>query len=256
MSNIPFVNNLIQWIYMDFKVQTEQFEGPISLLLELIEKRKMPINDISLISITDDYIRYIQELGSISLSNKTYFIFIASTLTLIKSKSLLPTLELTDNEEGDIDALKKRIEVFREYQLAAENLKIHFQRKHTLFYQKSSKRKIYFQPYDTISKNNLFEVIKSVFHEIPEKPATKKEGYIKIAVHIDQMMNFLEKRISETLKIDFESFILPFTKENNEPKQIRIYRVVGFLAMLELVKKGTFDILQKTNFSTIEIEKI
>jgi segregation and condensation protein A len=92
-----------------FLVKTEAFEGPLDLLLHLIEKRKLLINEVSLIKITDDYIEYIQSHDNISLKNNAHFILVASTLVLIKSKSLLPTLELTREEEQDIEDLEARI---------------------------------------------------------------------------------------------------------------------------------------------------
>lgn len=237
---------------MDFKVNIEEFEGPIGLLLELIEKRKMPINDISLAEITDDFIRYIGAMETDLLSDKTYFIFVASTLVLIKSKSILPTLELTEEETQDINSLKKRIELFKIYQDASLELKSHMQKLPGFYYPKARKKEIIFSPHEGITPKTLYESMTLVFTEVPEKPKTKKEGYIKIAVHIEEMMISLEERI-KTAATDFHSFVGNFMGDVTEPKQIRTYRVVGFLAMLELVKNGALDVLQENNFSDIAI---
>src|SRR4051812_22931017 len=71
-----------------FKIKTEVFEGPLDLLLTLIEKRKLFINDISLSKVADDFITYVQRIGSLPIAESAQFILIASTLLLIKSKSL------------------------------------------------------------------------------------------------------------------------------------------------------------------------
>ncbi|MEK7117749.1 MAG: segregation/condensation protein A, partial [Patescibacteria group bacterium] len=83
----------------DFKVKTGDFEGPLELLLELIEKRKLHINDVSLSQVADDFIAHIKSLEEFPMNDSADFILIASTLLLIKSKSLLPTLELTEDEK-------------------------------------------------------------------------------------------------------------------------------------------------------------
>src|SRR3989344_4410007 len=97
----------------EFKIHIEGFEGPLELLLSLIEKRKLPINDVSLASVTDEYILHIQQQKEFPLSETSHFILIASTLLLIKSKSLLPTLELTEEEAGDIENLERRLKLYK-----------------------------------------------------------------------------------------------------------------------------------------------
>jgi segregation and condensation protein A len=79
-----------------FSFKTEVFEGPLSLLIELIEKRKLLINDISLAAVTDEYMRRVAEMERSPLRETAEFIVLASTLLLIKSKSLLPILSLTE----------------------------------------------------------------------------------------------------------------------------------------------------------------
>ena len=83
-----------------FAIKTETFEGPLDLLLHLIEKRQFFINDIALAKVTDDFIAYIQERKDMPMGEVAQFIVVASTLLLIKSKSLLPVLDLTEEEIG------------------------------------------------------------------------------------------------------------------------------------------------------------
>ena len=89
----------------DYKIETEHFVGPYSVLLSMIEERKLFINDISLALITEDYLRYVNthNIHPALISN---FVMVASTLILIKSKSLLPDLNLTEEEVVDIKNLK------------------------------------------------------------------------------------------------------------------------------------------------------
>src|SRR3990167_10380841 len=104
-----------------FAVKTQVFEGPLDLLLELISKRKLFVNDVSLSQVTDDFIAYIQEHDEFPLSESAEFILVASTLMLIKSRSLLPTLELTEEEEESIHDLEDRLALYaRTKELAVE----------------------------------------------------------------------------------------------------------------------------------------
>ena len=93
---------------MSFAIKHEKFEGPLELLLDLIEKRKLFINDIALAKVADDYVEYVKTVGDFPLSESAQFILIASTLLLIKSKSLLPNLELSEDEKGNIADLERR----------------------------------------------------------------------------------------------------------------------------------------------------
>ncbi|MCA9353190.1 segregation/condensation protein A [Patescibacteria group bacterium] len=238
-----------------FMLEIKNFSGPIDVLLHMIEKRKLPINDISLSEITDEYIRFVQDLDDDLVSNKTHFIFVAATLTLIKSKSLLPTLDLSNEEEGDINELKRRIALLKFFQDSSHTIKEQFSLTRQFYYPKTTKRQVVFQPHTSISTRSLHDALISVFREVPEKEEKKKEAYVKIAVHIEDMMKSLAERITQALETDFDTFISQQTN-TNDPRATRVYRVVGFLAMLELVKNGAIHVLQKQNFSTINIGKI
>ena len=106
-----------------FKIKTETFEGPLDLLLSFIEKRKLLINEISLAKITDDYLGHIQSISDHSIGDRAEFIVTASTLLLIKSRSLLPNLSLSDEEEQNISDLEDRLKL---YQKIKDNKKAAF----------------------------------------------------------------------------------------------------------------------------------
>ena len=96
-----------------FKIKTENFEGPLDLLLSLIEKRKMLINDISLAKVADDFIAHLQNKEQFPIKDTSDFLVIASTLLLIKSKSLLPTLNLTEEEKTDMHDLELKLKIYK-----------------------------------------------------------------------------------------------------------------------------------------------
>lgn len=239
-----------------FTITIEDFEGPIEALLGLIEKRKLPINDVSLASIADEYLAFINTLEEESISNKTHFIFVASTLILIKSKSLLPTLDLNSEEEGDIEHLKHQLRILEQYQEAGQLIKKNYHCIPQFYYRKPSKKSISFLPNGNLTRPILLQHLEELFQEIPEPEKLKKEASMKIAVHIDEMMSSLEERIKKIMTCSFNDFIGDYCGEKKISRELKVYRVVGFLAMLELVRKGTLDVLQKHSFENIKIEKI
>src|SRR5574343_1118658 len=105
-----------------FTIKTSVFEGPLDLLLSLVEKRKLFINDISLAKVTDDFISHIQNSGQLPMEESAHFILIASSLLLIKSKSLLPTLTLTEEEEEGIHDLETRLKIYQRIKDASQGI--------------------------------------------------------------------------------------------------------------------------------------
>src|SRR5690348_15518485 len=107
---------------MPIDVKTPVYEGPLEVLLELIEKRKLLINDISLAEVTQEYIDRVQAMGELPIGEIADFVALAATLLLIKSRSLLPTLELSDNESRDIKELEYRLAIYQIIKEASKSL--------------------------------------------------------------------------------------------------------------------------------------
>src|SRR3989344_4185467 len=115
-----------------YTIKTGNFEGPFGLLLDLVEKRKLFINDVSLAAVTEDYLSYMNKLGgqtSLGSGEIASFILVASTLIIIKSKSLLPNLNLTMEEEGDIKNLEERLRLYELFMKLGGNIKNNFGKK-------------------------------------------------------------------------------------------------------------------------------
>src|SRR3989344_7201474 len=121
-----------------FKIKTSIFEGPLDLLLTLVEKRKLFINDISLADVTDEYIRHIERFDRLPIGESAQFILVASTLVLVKSRSLLPMLTLTDDEEEGIHDLEIRLRIYKKIRDASQVVKSLFG-KEVIFPQSVSK---------------------------------------------------------------------------------------------------------------------
>jgi segregation and condensation protein A len=229
-----------------YVVKTQVFSGPLEVLLTLIEKRKLFINDISLAKVADDFIGYIHTLGNFPIAEGAQFILIASTLLLIKSKSLLPTLDLTTEEEQSIHDLEERL---RSYQ-RIKDLSLHIKERfgEQISFPKNQSRTItpVFSPDDSMTVPALFQSIKSVLEHMPKKEALPK-AVVKKVISLEDMITSLTHRIKSNLKMSFREF----AKVGKEEK---VHVIVSFLAMLELVKQGMIMVSQETGHGDINIE--
>src|SRR3989344_6512294 len=117
-----------------FEVKTRNYSGPLEKLLELIEEKKLEITSVNIAEVTGDFISYVRGLeGKIEHRTLADFLVIAARLILIKSKVLLPSLELTEEEEGDIRDLEARLVIYREYKAAGELVRKLWNRKKIVY---------------------------------------------------------------------------------------------------------------------------
>src|SRR5437870_4122535 len=96
---------------MGFEVATEQFSGPLQLLLDIIEREELPITDVSLAKITEDYVNYLQ-IQKVPPEDLADFLVVASSLLLIKSRALLPQLQIDEEEGPD---LASQLALYKEF---------------------------------------------------------------------------------------------------------------------------------------------
>lgn len=241
---------------MHFELNIPEFTGPIEALLTLIERRKLPINDVSLSEVTEEYLNYIALLDTKTpIAQSIHFVYIASTLTLIKSKSLLPSLELTESEESDVSQLKQRLALYQQYQALGLHLGDQLAVTPSFFFAKPRKKSIVFSPHEDITGAHMITLLHNLYTEMPEKPKTKQEGYVKIAVHIEELMDSLIKRVQTSAGISFQTFLQQKQSGYTEVKEQKVVAVVGFLALLEVVRNHGLAVNQEHLFADITVHQ-
>ncbi len=229
-----------------FSIKTATFEGPLELLLDLVEKRKFLINDISLASVTDEYMAQVRLMQELSLPNTAQFISLAATLLLIKSKSLLPVLELTVDEEGDIGDLEIRLRRYQMYRDIGRSIEELFGKQVTHERQYLAPSKALFVTDNFTTITSLYSAIGDVVQNLPKKEVKPKVQVRKV-ISLEEMIDKLHKRIENQFKLSFKDLL----EDNNE----RGHVIVGFLAILESVKQGSILVAQARCFEDIHIEK-
>ena len=227
--------------HQNYTIKTTGFEGPFGLLLNLIEKRKLFINDVSLSLVTEDYLSYMNKLGGLPPAEVSSFILVASTLLLIKSKSLLPNLDLTSEEEGDIKNLEERLRLYELFMRLGSNIKNNFGEKIIFAANERKNDSIIFLPDNQITKNSMMTFAQNVLGAMPKK-IFMPEVEVKTVISIEEMIDKLTDRIKNSLKMNFGDF-------NGNGKVVtreeKVVVIVGFLAMLELVRQGIIDAIQE-----------
>lgn len=230
---------------LKYTVKTDHFEGPLDLLLDLITKRKLFINDVSLAQVTDDFIAYIQEHEEFPIGESAEFIVVASTLMLVKSRSLLPMIELTDEEEESIHDLENRLATYAKVKELSNSLKKIFG-KRIIFEKIPSKHElVVFSPDSKTDLENLMQALRGVMESLPKKEVVPKAVVQKI-ISLEETIEKLADRISKGSKMRFNDFYRgELGAEGKLTYEKKVSIIVGFLAMLELVKRGAIRVTQE-----------
>ncbi len=237
---------------MNYELKLEQFSGPIEKLLELIEEKKMEITELSLAEVTADFLNYLNSLkndngeeGSIDPRILADFIVVASHLLLIKSKALLPSLQLTTEEEESIKDLQSRLNFYQQFKPAIGHLKKLWEQNHiSISRPLFAGRPAVFYPAENIKIEELCKIVKEIFENFQQlsvKSQTIKSSLITLEEKIEEIMNRLGPDLS-------------FDKLKKEKPRSEI--VVLFLALLHLLTRQLIKVEQKNKFSNIMIEKI
>ncbi len=239
----------------NFVVKQGRFEGPYTKIIEMIESRKLTISEISLSQIADDYIKYVKSLETINPLEISQFIQVASTLMLIKAKSLLPQLEYTIEEKEEVSTLEKKLELYKELKECEENIKNIWGVK-TMQNKKRSliKMEVYEWP-KSVTYANLFSVALATLAKMPNFERLKNVA-VRQAVKLEDVIEKMISRISESMTSlkTFAKNITSGTSENVNQKEVKRNIIVSFLALLELLKHGNIKATEKDG--DISIEKI
>jgi segregation and condensation protein A len=241
-----------------YQIKTTGFEGPFGLLLDLVEKRKLFINDVSLAAVTEDYLNYLNKLGgsnAFSPAEISSFIIVAATLILIKSKSLLPNLNLTIEEEGDIKNLEERLRLYELFTKLGENIKSNFGQKIIFAPLERKNAVLVFLPDEQITKDSMMSFAQNVLGSMPKKVFLPKVEVQKV-ISIEEMIEKLTERIKNSIQTSFQGFTgLSAQAGKVTTREEKIFVIVGFLAMLELVRSGILNVVQENHFEDIIISR-
>ncbi len=230
-----------------FNIATDAFEGPLETLLNLIEERRMSISDVSLADVTDAYLAYVEKLPQLPLGETAQFILVASTLLLIKSRALLPTLELSPDERESVEELERRLARYAIVRKAAKLLRKEWGTRPLVLAHRAPLRPAAFSPAEA-SQGSISAAAMKLIHMLP-KPEALVKAAVAPVLALEDVIVHLKQRLATAFRARFSE--LTKSKDKHDV-------IVYFLAMLELVRSGTASVSQEKLFEdiTIDIENV
>ena len=237
---------------MDYCVKLDLFEGPLDLLLHLVQKSKIEIADISMATITEQYLDYLDRMRDFDVEIASEFLVMASTLLLIKSRALLPGPDdLGEDDEDPEQELRKRLEEYKKYKEISQKLREREERYSNIYHklpdelidenEKKNKILVDGNPHDLIRV--LIRLLKN------ERSTIFRERVYPIrrqAVTIQQRIRELRKLFSITSECRFTELF--------RDKYDRSNIIITFLALLEMLKDNQISIYQNKQFGEIIIK--
>jgi len=237
---------------MDFS--TEKFQGPLGLLLKLIESEEMDITEIALATIADQYVSYVEQAENIDPEEIADFLVIAARLLYIKSKALLPYLS-TDQEEAEIGDLEKQLRMYKQFieaSLKVSSLIAEDKMMYAPVFVKGGRRGISsepaFNPPAKLKKEDLEGLWRQILVRIAKKEKKLPVAVLEPKISIDERIVHIRSLLAEQLSISFQRLL--------EKAETKVEVIVNILAVLELAKQRELVFEQEELFSEIRVLKI
>ncbi len=233
-----------------YKIKTEQFEGPLDLLLQLIEENKLEITKVSLASVTEQYIQILNKSAkeNIATSELADFLVIAARLLLIKSRALLPFLDWGQDEDEGED-LTRQLKIYKEYLEAMKVISGMISKKRFAYSRQKllTFEEIGFAPPPKLTKDKL----KNTFNDIIKS----LDPFLSLPVDVVKKTINIQEKIAQIREKIFRQATTNFSEILKEAKD-KTEVIVSFLAVLELMKQKVIIVKQVSIFEDIEIERL
>ena len=235
-----------------YALRLDNFEGPLDLLVYLIDKNKMNIYDIKISDITDQYIEYLREQEKLNLEIASEFLVMASTLILLKSKGLLPK-EVDDEAELTEEELLQRIIEYKKYKEISKLFKTRLEEGSGRVYKFQEKIEL---PKQKLEQTFTMEDIVNRYKDLIERNENKKNenaaNINKIAIHETFSVSDKVKEIFKEL-VKRPKFV--FGKLFSLKEKPKAEVVTAFSGLLELSRRSKVETIQEELFGDITVEK-
>ncbi len=231
-----------------YKVQTSVYEGPLDLLLSLIERAELDITAVSLASVTDQYLAHLQGLERMIPDEISAFLVIAAKLVQIKSEALLPRPpEREPGEEDPGEALVEQLKLYKRYKEIASWLEERQSNNLRTFLRVAPPPKV--EPKLDLSNLTLEKLLAAAESAFAKSSQKEPLGTIITPprVTIREKIDLITKTLKNIQRMTFSGLITE--------KATRVEIVVTFLALLELVKRYRVTAKQEVLFGDIEFER-
>ncbi len=232
---------------MSYSFKLKEFEGPLDLLLQLIEQEEMDISKVSLAHVTEQYLQYLNDTPNIPTEELADFLVVAAKLLLIKSRILLPNLQA--GEEDDGSDLERQLKLYKEFYDASKVLNKIVLKKQFLFSRERPAVAIgnIFNPPKHLTAEKLQEFFADVLREL-EPWVNLPRQMMARTISIRERIANIHAIIKKEAELSFHHLL----KTAHNKTEV----IVTFLALLELVKQRSIMVVQDGVFNEIMVKKI
>lgn len=224
-------------------VAVQGFEGPLDLLLTLIEEGRLDVTGVSLAAVTEQYLECMKRMDRVPPEHLADFLVVAATLLLLKSKRLFPDLVLSEEEEEHIADLEGQLQQYRKFRAAGKEF-MRLSERNILLYAKARFLGMtpMFSPPVGLDKLGMHSALVSVLGHLPRLEALAEE-VIRQVVSLEERIRDIQERIARQAELTFQ--------EVAQGAGSRLEVIVSFLALLELVKQRIVAAKQPKPFRDI-----
>lgn len=229
---------------VSFKI--EHFEGPLDLLLQLVEQEKLDISHISLAAVADQFVVHMQSASSIPIEEMADFLVVAAKLVYLKSKLLMPEIQDVELDEGP--DLETQLRMYREFVKVSHKIDVlwrsklrSYARTKRIFRQQEVK----FAPPPEVTQDLMRETMNRIILRLTPLLRLPKAAMQRV-VSVQEKIKLLFTHVREKARMTFSSFV--------GRSATKTEAVACFLALLELVKQRFVRVSQTDLFDDIDIE--
>ena len=244
--------NILTLETKNYAIKIDNFEGPIDLLLYLIEKNKMKIEEINLTEITDQYIEYLNEMEKMNLEIASEFLVMASTLLYLKSKNLLPKQEEAEEELTEEELIKRIIE-YKKYKTISQVFKENYAENSKRIFKSQEDIKL---PKQVLEEKYSNEMIPEIYKNILERTSVRINRNAKNIEKIALVENYtVGDKVKEMFRVLIKQKKFIFNKLFSLKSRDKQEVVTAFSGLLELSRRDKVETKQEELFGDIYVEK-
>ncbi len=246
-------NNILTIESNKYELRLDNFEGPLDVLVYLIDKNKMSIYDISIETIADQYLAFIKEQEKLNLEIASEFVVMASTLLLLKSKKLLPNSDDNDESELTEEELLRRILEYKSYKEVTEIFREKIQVFSKRYYKAPDKIELKKQELEQdFDGDDIYDAYKKVIDRNENKKNENADNIKKIAIS-DRFS--VSDKVKEIFRELFKREKFVFGKMYSLKEKPKEEVVTAFSGVLELSRRDEVSANQKELFGDIVVSR-
>ena len=231
---------------LPIRVQLPAFEGPLDLLLHLIQQNEIEITDIPIAKITRQYLETLEMMRELDLEVAGEFLVMAATLMRIKARMLLPPPITTEEEEEDPrQGLVRQLLEYRRFKDASRELE-RLEGERRLRFDRGAPAQLEDPEASELLPVSLFRLLDALKSVLARQVPTPVHTIVAEPIRLEEAIALIETRLRERTRLLFEELLEPFVS--------RLEKITAFLGLLEMLKSGLIEAAQEDQFGPIWVE--